>query len=221
MKNTLKTIGLALISLSMAFFLIMTAVRLLLTPVYAQVEYRMPYFPADSYGFTLADRLKFSRVSIDYLINDAGISYLADQRIDAQTPLYNERELSHMFDVKVLVQRMLLAWAILAGLYAVILVLAWRNKWLTDLGRAMSNGGKITIGLIILILVGVGVSFDWLFTEFHHLFFTGDSWLFLYSDSLIRLFPIPFWRDAFILMGAFTILGAVFMIWLGNRWSRS
>jgi integral membrane protein (TIGR01906 family) len=58
-------------------------------------------------------------------------------------------------------------------------------------------------------LTAVLVDFDGLFTAFHHLFFEGDTWLFYYSDSLIRLFPMRFWRDAFILTGGITILLAL------------
>ena len=210
----------ALVSLSVPFFLIMTAIRLLITPLYAQVEYRMPYFPPDSYGFTLEDRLKWSKVSIDYLLNDAGPEFLADQRLEDGTPLYNERELSHMLDVKILIQQMITAWTIMCSLYIILLALSWRKHWLNELLRAFARGGIWTIGLIVVILVAVAVSFNALFTTFHQIFFTGNTWLFLYSDSLIRLFPIPFWRDAFILMGVFTILSAILLILLGRRTMR-
>jgi len=42
------------------------------------------------------------------------------------------------------------------------------------------------------------VSFWQFFTLFHELFFTGDSWIFEYSDTLIRLFPLRFWQDLFL-----------------------
>jgi integral membrane protein (TIGR01906 family) len=221
MKTTLTRIGLGLITLAVPFFLIMTAIRILMSPVYPQVEYRMPYFPPDSYGFTLQDRLKWSGLSIDYLNNGSGLSFLSDLHLPDGNPLYNERELSHMFDVKKLVQKMNLAWDILAILFAMILLLAWRTHWLNLLGGALANGGRLTITVILCILAGVAVSFDWLFTMFHRLFFTGDTWLFLYSDSLIRLFPIPFWRDGFILMGVFSIGTAILLIIYGGRAARS
>jgi len=44
------------------------------------------------------------------------------------------------------------------------------------------------------------VSFSSFFTTFHRIFFTGDSWLFSYSDTLIQLFPLPFWVDATALL---------------------
>jgi len=56
-----------------------------------------------------------------------------------------------------------------------------------------------------------------LFTSFHRIFFSGDTWLFLYSDSLIRLFPIPFWQDAFIIMGTLVLVGGVALGIAGNK----
>jgi len=221
MKNILARLSLGLIVVATPFFLIMTAVRVLIAPWYPQVEYRMPYFPVDSYGFTLADRLKWSAPSIEYLTNNAELSFLGDLQLQDGTPLYNDRELSHMLDVKKLVKSMILAWEILAAAFVVILILAWRGLWMPQLGGALENGGKFTITLILCILALVAVSFDWLFTMFHRIFFTGDTWIFLYSDTLIRLFPIPFWRDAFILMGVFTISAAVLLIIFGGRAARA
>ncbi len=217
MKQILRTLGYGLVSASVPFFLIMTSIRLLVSPVYPQVEYRMPYFPPDSYGFSLDERLKWSQVSIEYLRNSADISFLADQRLEDGSPLYNERELSHMLDVKILLGKMLQAWTMIFCIYLILFILAWRKSWLRSLVGAVGRGGMWTIGLIAVILGAVAVSFNGLFTAFHRLFFQGDTWLFLYSDTLIRLFPIPFWRDAFILMGLFTILVAAFLIVLGNR----
>ena len=73
--------------------------RLLLTHTFLQIEYLMPGFPADSYGFTQADRLHWSRLAVDYLVNDADISFLGNLIFPDGSPLYNERELSHMLDV--------------------------------------------------------------------------------------------------------------------------
>ncbi|MEJ5313000.1 MULTISPECIES: TIGR01906 family membrane protein [Anaerolinea] len=212
-----KNAGKTIIAISIPFFLLMTAIRLLLTPLYPEIEYRMPYFPPDPYGFTLEDRLKWSKISIEYLLNDADLSFLASQKLDAQTPLYNDRELQHMLDVKILVQQMITVWTILSGIYVILLAWAWRRRWLKDLFEAFSWGGRGTIALIVLILVSVALNFNALFTAFHQVFFEGNSWLFLYSDSLIRLFPLPFWRDAFIWVGVFALLVSVLLIWIERR----
>ena len=207
--KTLKKVFQALVTISTPFIFLMFAVRVMLTPLFLQVEYNLPGFPPDPYGFTREQRLNFSKISVDYLINNEGIEFLQNQKIDEGTPLYNARELSHMLDVKILVKNMLAAWSGLLLIWLLLLVLAWRGKWLLDFLLAVSNGGWLTLGLILFLLTAVLVDFDGLFTAFHHLFFEGDTWLFYYSDSLIRLFPMRFWRDAFILTGGITILLAL------------
>ena len=207
--KTLKKVFQALVTISTPFIFLMFAVRVMLTPLFLQVEYNLPGFPPDPYGFTREQRLNFSKISVDYLINNEGIEFLQNQKIDEGTPLYNARELSHMLDVKVLVKNMLTAWLVLLLIWLLLLVWAWRGKWFLDFLLAVSNGGWLTLGIILFLLTAVLVDFDGLFTAFHHLFFEGDTWLFYYSDSLIRLFPMRFWRDAFILTGGITILLAL------------
>jgi integral membrane protein (TIGR01906 family) len=216
MKSFLGKCLLVLLSLVTPFFLMMTAIRVLITPLYPEIEYRMPYFLPDEYGFTFDERMNYAKTSIEYLLNDADLSFLADLRLADGLPLYNERELSHMLDVKILVQKMITAWGILTGALVLAGVIAWRTRKLDEFRFGLARGGMWTIGLIVMILVGVAISFNGLFTAFHRMFFSGDTWLFLYSDSLIRLFPIPFWRDAFIWMGALTVAGAGLLIWIGK-----
>ena len=195
------------------FILIMSSVRLLMNPFYLQIEYRMPGFPPDSYGFTLQDRLKWSAISLDYLLNDQGISFLADKTFADGTPIYNERELSHLVDVKNVVQSLLRDWLIAIILFLVISLLGWRLKWWSDIRKGISIGGWATIGVIVLILVFVVTSFATFFTDFHELFFTANSWVFLYSDTLIRLFPMRFWQDGFIYIGTMCIIAGFLLGW--------
>lgn len=208
------------IAILLPFLILMTSIRLLITPVYPRVEYNMPWFPEDPFGFTRQDRLYYSQFAINYLLNDAGISYLADETFPDGTPLYNERELSHMVDVKQLVQAMIKAWWVLLVVLAALAIWAWRGKWAQRFWQGVWAGGWATLGLIFLILLSTMIDFSALFTEFHRIFFTGNSWIFLYSDTLIRLFPLPFWRDGFIVMGTFSILVALLCIVFGSRFSR-
>ncbi len=219
MNPTFQRVLSWLIALIVPFFLLMTAIRLLFTPLYPQIVYRLPGFPPDAYGFTLEDRLHWARISIEYLLNDAGIEFLANQQLPGGQPLYNERELSHMHDVKVLVQHMITAWWILLGVLIGLGVWAWFGHWFPDYLHGLGHGGWLTIGLVAFILAGVAISFNALFTGFHELFFTGSSWLFYTSDSLIRLFPLPFWEIGFIVMGGFTIIGSLILIWLNHHFA--
>ena len=59
-----------LVAILVPVMLILTAVRFLLTPAFVHLEYRTPNFPADPYGFTQEDRLYWSLIALDYLMND-------------------------------------------------------------------------------------------------------------------------------------------------------
>jgi hypothetical protein len=53
--------------------LTLTNVRLLMTHLFPEIEYRLPGFPADTYGFTLENRLRGAEMSMDFLLNNATI----------------------------------------------------------------------------------------------------------------------------------------------------
>lgn len=215
--NKIRFYLFALISLILPFFLMMTSVRLLLNPLFLEIEYRASGFPVDTFGFTLEDRLKWARPSLDYLTNEEGIEFLANLKFEDGQPIYNERELSHMVDVKELIHQMVIVWNMMLFFLAVISLWGWRTGREQELLLAFSRGGWLTLGLIAAILAGVFLSFSTLFTEFHRMFFSGDTWLFLYSDTLIRLFPMRLWQDAFILMGLFTLAGGL-LAGMGGRY---
>lgn len=198
-----------LTALLIPFALIMLGARLLMTPIFPEIEYRMPSFPDDPYGFTLQDRLHWSKLSIEYLVNDAELSFLAELQFDDGTPIYNERELSHMLDVKNVVQRLLNLWLVNLALLALVSVWAWRARQLNALRVGLSRGGFLTVGLLAALGTFAAVSFWQFFAWFHSLFFEGDSWLFQFDDTLIRLFPLRFWQDAVIYIAGFAILAGL------------
>jgi len=193
-------------ALLIPFALIMLGARLLMTPVFPEIEYRMPGFPEDPYGFTLEDRLRWSKSSIEYLVNDADLSFLAELKFEDGTPIYNERELSHMLDVKNVVQRLLNFWFINLALLVLVKLWAWRAGQLDSFRAGLSRGGFLTIGLLVALGAFAAVSFWQFFAWFHSLFFEGDTWLFRFDDTLIRLFPLRFWQDAVIYIVGFAIL---------------
>jgi integral membrane protein (TIGR01906 family) len=205
-----------LISFLVPIALIGTALRILLSPIFINIEYRMPYFPADEFGFTQQDRLQWAPYALEYLVNGSDISYLGDLKFTDGTPLYNERELSHMADVKKVVLNALGVWTISLIILAVLAFLANRGQWTSDYINGLRRGGMWMIGLAAALglVAGIGIVlnpdvFFEFFTLFHKVFFTGDSWLFYYSDTLIRLFPIRFWEDAFLWAAILALGGGV------------
>jgi integral membrane protein (TIGR01906 family) len=198
-----------IVSLVTPIAIALVALRILLIPIWLHVEYRLPGFPEDTYGFTLEDRLKWATMAMDYLLNRQGIEFLSHYRFEDGSPLFTEREFMHMEDVKKLTQFALNTGAgILLGLGG-IGGFAWRSGWWKLFQRSIRRGGWLTSGLIMILIGLIAFNFDRLFVIFHRVFFEGDSWLFSYSDTLIRLFPMRFWQDVFIAWGGLTLLGGV------------
>jgi integral membrane protein (TIGR01906 family) len=223
-----------LVTLLVPVELVLFGVGVLLSPLYINVEYRLPYFPADPYGFTFEERLTWADLSIDYLLNSEEIDFLANLKFedgiqaagsceDYLPPrdcsyLYNDRELSHMYDVKIVVRYAILVF--LGSLLILIGVGIWAKKsnWWSEYRFALGRGGWLTVGLITAMLVYLVINFNNLFITFHEIFFRSGTWVFRFSDSLIRLFPVVFWRDAFIWVGVIALgSGAAMGYFLGRK----
>ncbi len=196
--------------------LALLAIRLIMNPLFLQVEYNRPGFPPDLYGFSTEDRLHWANIALEYLQNDAGISFLGDLRFEDGSPVYNERELRHMVDVKVALRTTMTVLYVSLGALVVAGVWAWFGRWWPAYRQGLSRGGLLTVILIAAILAAVLVAFGVFFTAFHNVFFQPGTWMFLFSDTLIRLFPERFWQDIFLLVGSMTLVAGL-LLWLGLR----
>jgi integral membrane protein (TIGR01906 family) len=214
-----------LIAVLLVVVIVLSVVRLVINPWYLVFEYHTPGFPADSYGFSLQDRLKYGKLAVDYLINSAGISFLGDLRFPSGqvapapscqfvtdcTHLFNDRELEHMLDVKTVVIGATRILAICAILLVLLALWAWLGKWMDSYLKGLQRGGLLTIVFLGLTILFVLVAFNYIFVIFHEIFFKAGTWTFLFSDTLIRLFPERFWQDTFIFVGGLSAaLGLLF-----------
>jgi len=216
-----------IIALVVPVVLTLLAVRIVINPWFVEFEYRTPNFPADEYGFTREDRLEYSKIDIEYLLNNADISFLGNlhfpegqqapafscQFMEDCTKLYNDRELGHMQDVKIVVQG---AIKILYSGIVLLVILglwAWLGKWWGAYLKGLRNGGRLTVPLLGVIVLFVLLAFGVIFVFFHEIFFSAGTWTFYYSDTLIRLFPERFWRDTFLMVGGMAGLMGVVLGW--------
>lgn len=207
-----------LVSIMTPFVILMISVRILISPLFAQIEYQLPGFPEDPFGFTLEDRLRWSEPSIKYLVNSEGIGYLESLRFENGEPIYNSSELSHMEDVKAVVTGMRIALAAFTVTLLILTVINIKREKKHLIMKAFNIGGWGVLGLIAGILMLLVISFDQLFTWFHQIFFESGTWRFYTSDTLIRLFPMRFWRDAFIFVGVLSILLGIITILVTQKY---
>jgi integral membrane protein (TIGR01906 family) len=206
-----------LVTVLIPLIIIMSSVRLLITPIFPQVAYRLPGFPDDHYGFTLEDRLHWSEFSINYLVNRQDISYLESLTFENGQLVFNARELRHMEDVKLVVTGMRVA--LIGAVVGLLLVTVFsvQRGWKDLILYAYWRGGWAVIGIISAILVFVVLNFNKLFNWFHQIFFESGTWQFHPSNTLIRLFPLRFWQDAFIFVGVLSFLIGVLVMAISRK----
>lgn len=168
-------------------------------PSYPEFEYGR--IASDPYGFSDEERLQLALDTMTYLRRPEPapevIYLLEDLRIPGtDTPLYNEAEIGHMIDVKVVADAFKPALWISAIIgVGGLLYLMIREQTRHFGAKTMQYGGMFTVGLVIVIMLFMFLAWNLAFTVFHNIFFDPGTWQFSYTDSLIRLFPEQFWFD--------------------------
>lgn len=201
--------------------LLLLNVRLLMGDWFIRLEYARPDFPPDFYGMSQEERLQLALTGLRSVTQPPGAAILREVRFADGRPAFNEREIRHMQDVYLLQGAAFRVGTILA----LALIGAWLCLWFSPgtrpmAWRSLQLGGLFTVGLVFLILLGFLLSFDVAFTVFHRIFFEGDTWLFLPTDTLIRLYPEKFWFDAAVFIGGLTLAEAIALTLLA-RWRLS
>jgi len=196
--------------------LTMGVVRLTTMSWYPRWEYQRSGFPADPFEMPTEERLRLAQASIRFLNRPTTLEALEVLELPDGTPAYNDRELSHMADVKRVYDQL----TAVAGFFLVAAVVAgWalvRRGRASLVWAAISDGGLLTLGLLVALAIWMALGFEAFFTAFHGVFFSGDSWLFSYSDTLIRLFPLPFWQHAGLLIAGTVSITALVLALFGR-----
>ena len=138
--------------------------------------------------------------------------------------LFNENEVSHMADVKALFLRVYRVQAISAVLFiALTLLAAWRlqREAFIVVASWLRRGAALTTAVILVLGLLSVVAFRQVFTIFHYIGFPQGNWVFdPRSEYLVQVFPFGFWRDITLLIGAFILLGAAVLWWVGSALRR-
>lgn len=196
------------------------AVNLSATDSYLAFEYGKDSFPPDPYGFTQRQRFILASTNVHYVR-----AHLPDDELAKQTmygvPVYTPPEVSHMADVQAVFQSVFLVWRASLILLLLLGFILWRSGERAALAAAIQSGGLLTSGLILSIALLALFAWQVWFDNFHLLFFEPGSWLFSYSDTLIRLFPVEFWFDATLTISALSLAGGLSLAFIGWRWRKS
>lgn len=161
-------------------------------------------------GLPLAELDRAGQEIIDYFENDADTLRIVVTVNGAEEPLFGEREVAHMRDVKTLMRALFRVneAALVVVLGYVSLAVLWSGersvRGLAKLALAGLAAGAAAVGIIAVFAVA---GFDRAWTTFHEIAFRNDLWrLDPATDRLIQMFPEPFWQETTYLAGA--LIGA-------------
>jgi len=142
---------------------------------------------------------EFTKLNIYEKIPDADknalnlINYYKDK--EELNNFYNEKEKSHLKDVKLLIKKLFFIFYLSLILLVLLLIYFIYNKrYKTVINLSLISSST----LIILILILNFINFDNFFYNFHLFFFNNDLWqLNPEKDNLVNLFPQEFFYDIF------------------------
>ena len=206
-----------LLVLLIPILLIFGSARLLATDTYLAFEYGKTSFPLDSYGFTSEQRFELASTNFHYVRAHLPYNTLSKQTLNG-TSVYNSREVSHMADVRLVFQVILRVWHIAFFLFLLLGFIFWQTGERKPFASALQSGGLLTSGIILAIALLAIFAWQTWFELFHRFFFVSGSWLFSYSDTLIRLFPEKFWVDATLMISVLSFIGGLLLILIGRQW---
>ncbi len=214
MPRWLANLLMLILVIGIAPFLILSNIFLFMTPNWLDYEYGKSDFPKAQL-FNDTDRRYNAAESIEYIRGNRTLEQFKALGV------YQDREIKHMVDVLNLIDRIKLIDPAIGVLLLVALVALARQS----ATRALAARGLLTGALLTVFLFGAAglfaaTGFNTFFTDFHRIFFEGDSWLFLYSDSLIQFYPLPFWFDTSIALVGLTIVEAILIGAIGWWWGK-
>jgi integral membrane protein (TIGR01906 family) len=157
---------------------------------------------AEEIGVSFKDLMTVTEVLLDYT---AGQREDLDVVVDVNgtlQPFFNQREIDHMVDVRVLYHNVLLIRDVLGFFLIINLVTMFLLEKRIDTHRLMMGLLGVTVVLgVLLLAIGLYaiIDFDAFWTQFHHVFFTNDLWLLdPRTDNLINLVPTGFFIDLIV-----------------------
>ena len=189
-------------------FLILGAARVLTTDEFLTFEYGKPSFPSDTYGFTPEQRFILASTNIHYVRAHLPADELVKQSLNG-AQVFNEREVAHMADVRNVFQIILRIWQVSFVLLLLLGVVFVKSGERRSFASAVKQGGIVASGIILTVGLLAIFAWDAWFELFHRFLFVPGTWLFSYSDALIRLFPVEFWFDATVTLAIIGFVGGL------------
>ncbi|MCZ7590339.1 MAG: TIGR01906 family membrane protein [Gaiella sp.] len=209
------------IALSVTPILVVNAFRVLATDTFVRLELGREGFPPDRYGFTEAQRRSLALAGLRSIEPGSdGVVLLERATLPDGSPAFDERELAHMRDVRRLFGAALRAQLIAVAVIALLALVLPQTRLRAVVPLGLLTGAAATLAIALLAVPVILLGFDGFFTRFHEVFFSGDSWRFSDTDTLLRIYPERFWEDVSQLAAGIAVLQAVILVAVAWWWLR-
>jgi integral membrane protein (TIGR01906 family) len=130
-----------------------------------------------------------------------------------QRLLYNQKELVHLEDVRMIVWLFQLLQMISIAVFIIIGMVLYFRKGTPLLLQGAKIGAAIVIGITGLLVVWSLIDFNSLFYLFHLISFSNDLWILDPTrDYLIMMFPQRFFYDSAIFMVISILVAAIILM---------
>jgi integral membrane protein (TIGR01906 family) len=211
-----------LVALAVPAILVVDGFRLLATDAFVGWELGRDGFPPDLYGLTTDQRTALAKLGLRSIEpGSEGIALLERATLSNGSQAFEDRELTHMQDVRTLFGAALRAQLVALIAIVVLGLVLWRTRLRSAVPAGLLAGSLATLAIAVLAVPMILLGFDGFFVRFHEIFFSGDSWQFSNADTLIRIYPEQFWMDVSRIAAGFAVLQAIVLAALSWWWLRS
>ena len=209
----------AAIALTVTPIFVVNAFRVLATDTFVRHEIDRGGFPPDRYGLTTPERRRLALAGLHSILpGSEGIVLLRRATLPDGSTAFDARELRHMADVR---SRLGAAYrgqlAVLVILLALTVAFYRSPRWRSVVPWGLMIGSLLTLGIAALAVPVILLGFDGFFLRFHEIFFSGESWRFSNTDTLLRIYPEAFWQDTAMLAAAM-VVGQAVAVGLAAAW---
>jgi integral membrane protein (TIGR01906 family) len=212
--SAIERIGAVSVAIATPFVVVAAAVLLFLNPVWvgfdqdrSGVSGLTGYSPAEVRqvtGSILSD-LVFGPPRFDVAMNGA--------------PVLQERERSHMADVRTVLLELGLVALIAAAILAVAASASRGAGWFW---RAVGAGGRVLVVGVIVVGLAFALFFEQAFEFFHEIFFPPGTYMFdPQSSKLVQLFPDQFWSETSVGIAAAVLVLGLLVVRAADRAGRA
>lgn len=200
----------ALTAITSILFVICVPMLLLTTDLrFAANDIRLYEYGFNKYEVSAATGLDNEEL---LSVADQMVTYFNSDEEFLDIDIFNQRELTHLKDVKGLIQlayRLQLASLAYIVVYILINFALRRGAFWRDLARRLIWGSGATIALLAVLGLWGVIDFDSLFLLFHLVSFSNELWQLFPGDKLLLMFPQGFFNDAALFVAAAAIGEAI------------